>query len=291
MSQHPTYPPPSEPSSTPHFGGPSGSSGSSGSGGFGTHDSTSSPFEPAVTSLTPGAGQSGSSGDSGTSGTSGNAGDWGNAGDSGNAAHPADSGHTADSASTVEDATAKVAATADTAKQEVAAVASDVKEHTQDVAAHAAEETKAVVAEGLEHAKALFLQSRSEMAQQASAQQEKVAGSLRSLIDEFEQMLAGTQQQGLASQAVSTLSGHAQTAADFLEQRDFNGVIDEVTSFARRRPGAFLLGAALAGLVAGRMTRGLTSDAGSPAPSTQSAPSAPLASPTTHPHFPDGDRL
>ena len=288
MSQHPTYPPPSEPSSTPHFGGPSGSSGSSGSGGLGTPDSTSSPFEPAVTSLTPGAGHSDHASSSAESASFAES---GNAADSAHSGHTVDTDLSADSATTVEDAAAKAAATADTAKQEVAAVASDVKEHTQDVAGHAAEETKAVVAEGLEHAKALFLQSRSEMAQQASAQQEKVAGSLRSLIDEFEQMLSGTQQQGLASQAVSTLSGHAQTAADFLEQRDFNGVINEVTSFARRRPGAFLLGAALAGLVAGRMTRGLTSDAGSPAPSAPSAPSAPLASPTTHPHFPDGDRL
>ena len=238
MSQYPTSTPPNEGGHTPHLTG------------VGGHDDPShDPFQPAATSLVPGTPRAS---DSTTAGR--------------------------DVTDVTDAAAATVAETADTAKQEVAAVASDVKEHTQDVAGHAADETKAVVAEGLEHAKALFLQSRSEMAAQASAQQEKVAGSLRSLVDELEQMLSGTQQQGIASQAVSTLSGHAQTAADFLEQRDFNGVIDEVTSFARRRPGAFLLGAALAGLVAGRMTRGLAADSGQPSgPSTGSRSTAGFA--------------
>jgi hypothetical protein len=45
--------------------------------------------------------------------------------------------------------------------------------------------------------------------------------------------------------------------ADWLEQREPGDLLDEVRRFARRRPGAFVLGALVAGVVAGRMTRGI----------------------------------
>ena len=42
--------------------------------------------------------------------------------------------------------------------------------------------------------------------------------------------------------------------------------MDELADFARRRPGVFLLGAGLLGVVAGRLTRGLRADSGRPSP-------------------------
>ena len=45
-------------------------------------------------------------------------------------------------------------------------------------------------------------------------------------------------------------------------------LLDDIRSFARRKPGAFLLGAAVAGIVAGRMFRG-AKDASTSTPSTQ----------------------
>lgn len=50
--------------------------------------------------------------------------------------------------------------------------------------------------------------------------------------------------------------------ADWLEQRDPQDLLNDVTRFARRRPGTFLAIAAGAGLLAGRMGRGIR-DAGS----------------------------
>ena len=41
-----------------------------------------------------------------------------------------------------------------------------------------------------------------------------------------------------------------------LDGREPSQILDDVRAFARRRPGAFLLGALAAGVVAGRITRG-----------------------------------
>ena len=56
-------------------------------------------------------------------------------------------------------------------------------------------------------------------------------------------------------------------AASWLEQREPADLLDEVRNFARRRPGTFLIGAAVAGLAAGRLTRGLK-DQGNGQPDT-----------------------
>lgn len=44
-------------------------------------------------------------------------------------------------------------------------------------------------------------------------------------------------------------------AADYLEERGVDGLVGDLQGFARRRPGAFLGGAVLAGLVAGRLMK------------------------------------
>lgn len=149
---------------------------------------------------------------------------------------------------------------ADTAKEQARAVTGDVKGQTQQVAAHAAEETKAVVEQAKTQLQDLLGQTRSELTQQATGQQQRLAAGLRSFGQELDEMTNGSQRPGLAGEAASQLSGRAHQAADFLQNRDFGGVLDELTGFARRRPGAFLLGAALLGVVAGRVTRGLTAD-------------------------------
>lgn len=53
---------------------------------------------------------------------------------------------------------------------------------------------------------------------------------------------------------------------DRLDEREPSELLDELRRFARRRPGAFLLGAFAAGAVAGRVARGAKdADSGEPA--------------------------
>jgi hypothetical protein len=65
------------------------------------------------------------------------------------------------------------------------------------------------------------------------------------------------------------LATKAREVSTFLGDHEAGELIEEVRQFARRRPGTFLLGAAVTGVIAGRLTRGaaassdLTSPAGS----------------------------
>ncbi|WP_254910221.1 hypothetical protein [Micromonospora sp. NBS 11-29] len=57
----------------------------------------------------------------------------------------------------------------------------------------------------------------------------------------------------LAHQAAERVHG----VAGWLEQREPGDLLNEVKSYARRNPGTFLVGAALLGVVAGRLTRNI----------------------------------
>jgi len=64
-------------------------------------------------------------------------------------------------------------------------------------------------------------------------------------------------------------SGEVQRFAQRIDERGFDGLVDDLQSFARRRPGAFLLGAAVTGFATGRLLRGAR-DAASDDDSAQS---------------------
>jgi hypothetical protein len=55
---------------------------------------------------------------------------------------------------------------------------------------------------------------------------------------------------------VSQARGRVDDVANWLDGRQPGDLLGELKSFARRRPGTFLLGALAAGVVAGRLTRG-----------------------------------
>ncbi|GMA87937.1 hypothetical protein GCM10025868_31870 [Angustibacter aerolatus] len=84
-------------------------------------------------------------------------------------------------------------------------------------------------------------------------------------------MAKGSQEQGLASDLARQVADRTHTVAGWLDDREPGDVLDEVRSFARQRPGAFIGIAALAGVVVGRLGRGLKD--GPPETSTSSTPS------------------
>ena len=71
-------------------------------------------------------------------------------------------------------------------------------------------------------------------------------------------MAKNSEQDGLATDLARQAADRAQQAAGWLADRDPGTLLDEVRSFARRKPGTYLAIALGAGVLAGRLTRGLT---------------------------------
>lgn len=130
----------------------------------------------------------------------------------------------------------------------------------QHVAGVATDELHKVGSESKRQARDLYRQTQSELADQAAAQQKRVASGLRTLGDEFGSMAESSENQGVASDLAHQAATRAAGVADWLDQRDPGGLLDEVKGFARRRPGTFIAIAAVAGVLAGRLTRSVIAD-------------------------------
>ncbi|WP_460528354.1 hypothetical protein [Flindersiella endophytica] len=63
----------------------------------------------------------------------------------------------------------------------------------------------------------------------------------------------------MARDVVQQVADGGRQAADWLDHRGFDGLLTEVRSFARRRPGTFLLGATVAGFMIGRLAKATAS--------------------------------
>jgi hypothetical protein len=147
--------------------------------------------------------------------------------------------------------------TVDVAKEQAAAVrhgAADAGQHVADVAK---DQAQSVVAEAGSQTADLLRQARSELTDQANAQQQRVARGLHALGDELQSMARRSEQPGVATDLARQASSKTHDIASWLDSREPGQLVQELRAFARQRPGTFLLAAAGAGLLAGRLTRGV----------------------------------
>jgi hypothetical protein len=165
--------------------------------------------------------------------------------------------------------------TATIARTEAANVGQSAREAGASVTDTAAEQARNVVEETRRQASGLLGEARSQAQAQAQAQQRKAAQNLHQLAGQLNDMAAKSGEAGLAARLTEEASHRVHDAAVWLDRREPGDLLGEVRDFARRRPGTFLLGAALAGVLAGRMTRGVSAamksgDSPEPGPSWQS---------------------
>jgi uncharacterized phage infection (PIP) family protein YhgE len=145
------------------------------------------------------------------------------------------------------------------AKDEARNVGQTAAQAGSQVASTAADQAKQVANETQRQAKDLLDQGRSQLKGQAISQQQKAASGLSALAQEIRGLADGSSQgapgpaRDLLQQASSVVDGFA----DKLQNREPAELLDEVRAFARRKPGLFLLGAAAAGVLAGRLTSGV----------------------------------
>lgn len=149
---------------------------------------------------------------------------------------------------------------ADVAKQEGAHVKDEATGAVRDVAGTAKEQAGNVAGDVRDQARRLTEQTQGQLHDQARTQRDRAVNNLRSVSGDLHSMADKADEaeetgSGLGAKVSRQGAQYAGQLADYLDGREPGELLDDVRSFARRRPGAFLLGAAVAGVLAGRLSR------------------------------------
>lgn len=143
-------------------------------------------------------------------------------------------------------------------KEQTQAAAETAKEEARHVADVAKGEAQSVTADARIQASQLLDDARVQLEEQSSTQLDRLVGLLREFGDDLDRMVRGEPSEGgPARDLVGEVADKARVLRSQLEGRQPAELLDQVRDFARRRPGTFLLGSLAAGVVAGRLTRGV----------------------------------
>lgn len=145
-----------------------------------------------------------------------------------------------------------LAAHAQGASQEIA---TNARSAASDIAGTAREQASAVASTTRDEVRDLTGQATDQLRTQAEEQTRRLGQALRHMSEQLQQMAADSGSAGPARDLVHQAARHGLRAADFVESRGPAGIVDELQRFARRRPGLFLMSAAVAGAAVGRATR------------------------------------
>ncbi|MGK5532504.1 hypothetical protein [Streptomyces sp. URMC 129] len=141
------------------------------------------------------------------------------------------------------------------AQQEMSATAGQAGQAARGLVGDAREQARSVTGQAKDHARTTAHDLKERMAGEADSQTRRTAGAVRQWADD----LAGLADHAPADSPARTLVAQAadrgHRAADYIDERGVDGLIEEVQGFARRRPAAFLGGAALAGFAIGRIVK------------------------------------
>jgi hypothetical protein len=151
--------------------------------------------------------------------------------------------------------------TAPDQSQGTAATAADEGKHLGGVAA---EEVQSVAGDVKEELQSLLDDTMKQVNEQSSVQRDRLVKLLKGLSHDLHEMASGPDGSGLAGQLVQGSADRAHRVSAHLEGREPAELVDEVRGFARRKPGVFLAGALVAGVVAGRFARAAKATHSSP---------------------------
>jgi hypothetical protein len=165
----------------------------------------------------------------------------------------------------------------DKAKQAAGTAADEGKQ----LAGNAKDEARQVAEDAKQQARNLMDEARSQVDEQSRVQRDRLVSTMRTFGDDLQKMADGEgASQGLAQDLTRQIATRVREMTSTMDGREPADLVEQVRSFARRRPGTFLLGALAAGVVAGRLTRGAKAASDQPSSSLNSSPgSAALPAP------------
>jgi len=145
---------------------------------------------------------------------------------------------------------------ASAAKEQAQEVAGTAAEAARGVAAEAGQQVRQVASEASRQARGLADQAREQARQQADNQTQRAAQSLQALSQQFRALAEGRQEEsGEAHKYLQWFADRAGEMGRHLETTGLDGLVADIKSFARRRPGLFLAGAAATGFVVSRVAK------------------------------------
>jgi hypothetical protein len=171
--------------------------------------------------------------------------------------------------------------TTDVAKDQASEVGQSATGAARHVGQHSKDQIGEVAAEATAQARDLLGEARMQVSQQAGTQRDRLTEALLSLSSELDEMADKGGRGGVASEVARRVSHRISSLAGSIEGREPADLLGDLRVYARRRPAAFLVGALAAGVVAGRLTRGVrdeNADSSSPpaVPAGRSAGTAAL---------------
>lgn len=146
------------------------------------------------------------------------------------------------------------------AKEKAGEVADQARQSTGEVAATVKEQAREVAGESRTQARHVATRIRDQLDEETWTQAQRVAEMVREWSDDLAAMADQTEVDSPVRDVVRQVAERGHRTADFLDQRGLYGVADEIRGFARRRPGLFLAGAALAGFAVGRLAKAVTKE-------------------------------
>lgn len=160
-------------------------------------------------------------------------------------------------------------------QQHASEVTDQATSAAQQVKEQAREQVGSLGGEARERAKGTLQDVRGQLQEHADGQAQKAAGGLHDFAGQLRSMAEGAQS-GQAVDLTRQASERIEQFASRLEEGGSVGLVDDLSNFARERPGVFLLGAVGAGFAVGRLLRNVDLQAvkpsggpGQPSPQSQ----------------------
>ena len=132
-----------------------------------------------------------------------------------------------------------------------------------EVASTAGEQARSLAHEARSEARQVTEDVQERLREETREQARRASENLRQWSEELSSMAESGDPDSPVSGVVRQVAQRGRGAADFLDHRGVEGLVEETKRFARRRPVAFLAGAAVAGFAVGRLVKA-ASDVSSP---------------------------
>lgn len=146
--------------------------------------------------------------------------------------------------------------TTDVARQEAQQVAGTAQDAATSVGQRAADKGRAISSDATSHARNIARNAQEQLRGHADEETRRAGAALSTAGDQLQALAEGRPDDaGAVGEYVRQAASAVNRWADTIEDRGFDGILDDLRTFGRRRPGMFLLGALTAGVVAGRFGR------------------------------------